>query len=29
MMFMMGKVKAKGDLGLATALANWFETPKG
>ena len=29
MMFMMGKVKAKGDLGLATALATWFETPKG
>lgn len=28
MMFMMGKVKAKGDLGLATALATWFETPK-
>ena len=28
MMFMMGKVKARGDLGLASALANWFETPK-
>ena len=28
MMFMMGKIKAKGDLGLATALATWFETPK-
>ncbi len=28
MMFMMGKVKAKGDLGLATALATWFDTPQ-
>ena len=28
MMFMMGKIKARGDLGLASALANWFETPK-
>ena len=28
MMFMMGKVKAKGDLGLAAGLANWFESPK-
>ncbi|QKE83649.1 SCP2 sterol-binding domain-containing protein [Arthrobacter sp. NEB 688] len=28
MMFMMGRIKARGDLGLATALANWFETPK-
>jgi putative sterol carrier protein len=28
MMFMMGKIKASGDLGLATALANWFETPR-
>ena len=27
MMFMMGRIKARGDLGLATALANWFETP--
>ncbi len=27
MMFMMGKIKASGDLGLATALANWFESP--
>ena len=25
MMFMTGKVKASGDLGLATGLANWFE----
>jgi hypothetical protein len=29
MMFMMGKVKARGDLGLASGLANWFEAPKG
>ena len=29
MMFMMGKVKASGDLGLASGLANWFEAPKG
>jgi putative sterol carrier protein len=29
MMFMMGKVKARGDLGLAGGLANWFEAPKG
>ncbi len=28
MMFMMGKIKASGDLGLAGALANWFETPR-
>lgn len=27
MMFMMGKVKARGDLGLAGGLANWFEPP--
>lgn len=26
MMFMMGKVKARGDLGLAGALSTWFET---
>jgi hypothetical protein len=26
---MMGKVKARGDLGLAGGLANWFEAPKG
>ena len=29
MMFMMGKIKASGDLGLAAGLANWFEAPKG
>src|SRR5512139_439447 len=29
MMFMMGKVKARGDLGLASALSNWFETAQG
>ena len=29
MMFMMGKVKARGDLGLASGLSNWFETAKG
>ena len=28
MMFMMGKVKARGDLGLASGLSNWFEAPK-
>ena len=28
MMFMMGKVKARGDLGLAGALSSWFETAK-
>jgi putative sterol carrier protein len=27
MMFMMGKVKARGDLGMAAGLANWFEPP--
>lgn len=27
MMFMMGKIKARGDIGLAGGLANWFETP--
>lgn len=27
MMFMTGKVKARGDLGLATALQNWFAAP--
>jgi hypothetical protein len=26
--FMMGKLKAKGDLGLAANIANLFETPK-
>lgn len=29
MMFMMGKIKATGDLGLAAGLANWFESPSG
>ena len=29
MMFMMGKIKASGDLGLAAGLANWFEAPTG
>ena len=29
MMFMMGKIKARGDIALAGALSNWFETPKG
>jgi putative sterol carrier protein len=29
MMFMMGKVKARGDIGLASGLANWFEPPQG
>jgi putative sterol carrier protein len=29
MMFMMGKVKARGDLGMASGLANWFEPPQG
>ena len=28
MMFMTGKVKARGDLVLATGLAHWFEAPK-
>lgn len=28
MMFLMGKVKAKGDLGLATSLSAWFEAPR-
>jgi len=29
MMFMTGKVKAKGDLGLAANIANLFDLPKG
>ena len=29
MMVMMGKVKARGDLGVAMAFQNWFDTPKG
>jgi len=29
MMFMMGKVKARGDLGMASGLATWFEPPQG
>jgi putative sterol carrier protein len=29
MMFMTGKLKAKGDLGLAANLANLFDMPKG
>ena len=29
MMFMMGKVKARGDIGLAGTLSSWFETPQG
>ena len=29
MMFLLGKVKARGDLGMASGLANWFEAPKG
>jgi putative sterol carrier protein len=29
MMFMTGKIKAKGDLGLAANIANLFEQPKG
>ena len=29
MMFMTGKLKAKGDLGLAANLANLFDIPKG
>ena len=28
MMFMMGKIKARGDIALAGALSNWFETPR-
>jgi hypothetical protein len=28
MMFMMGKVKARGDLTLAAGLTSWFEAPK-
>ena len=29
MMFMMGKVKARGDLAWPAASPNWFEAPKG
>lgn len=29
MMFIMGKVKARGDLSIAPGLASWFEAPKG
>jgi hypothetical protein len=29
MMFMTGKLKAKGDLGLAANLQNLFDLPKG
>ena len=29
MMFMMGKIKATGDLGMAAGLANWFESGSG
>ena len=28
MMFMTGKIKAKGDLGLAANIANYFNLPK-
>ena len=28
MMFMTGKIKARGDLVLATGLAHWFEAPQ-
>ncbi len=28
MLFMTGKVKAKGDLGLAANIANYFDLPK-
>ncbi|HLV59250.1 MAG TPA: SCP2 sterol-binding domain-containing protein, partial [Natronosporangium sp.] len=29
MMFMSGKLKAKGDLALAANIANYFSLPKG
>ena len=29
MMVMTGKVKARGDLSVAMAFQNWFDTPKG
>jgi len=29
MLFMTGKLKAKGDLGLAANIANYFDIPKG